>query len=306
MQDTLSTTTAAPTRFQCRHIHADGRQCGSVSLRNENFCYFHHTTRVPIRNARERKGRRSTFDLPLIEDRASILRAISEIITRISTNEVDSRRAGLLLYGLQIAVISLPKEPAITEDTPIEPTVEEITIDPELGQLAPQIEFSERARGGRHEKTLEQILLEDWKREEGCERHEAETEASLHLLDQEPEDLEDREVQPIPRIQAVAQPPTRPRRRNAKITASSGGAISTPHGGIRIPSTIGPRNAAHHGTIVVRCRISGLITSPSSTAIIPYSPSTIATRNSVSSPPERLAAIAGPATASIPPIPGTN
>ncbi len=211
MQDTSITTTAAPTRFQCRHIHADGRQCGSVSLRNENFCYFHHSTRVPIRNARERKGRRSTFDLPLIEDRASILRAISEIITRISTNEVDPRRAGLLLYGLQIAVISLPKEPAITESTPIQPTVEDITIDPEQGPLAPQIEFSNRTRTGKQPKDLEQILMEDWARDEEYHRRQADAqtqaEAPIFPWNEDPGDSNDA---PVPRIQALADQTSSP------------------------------------------------------------------------------------------------
>ena len=69
---------------RCQFIYADGRRCGSISLRQEHFCYFHHTTRRPIQNPRERKGRRSTFDLPLIEDRASIQRAVSEILARIA------------------------------------------------------------------------------------------------------------------------------------------------------------------------------------------------------------------------------
>jgi hypothetical protein len=34
-------------RYQCRRVHADGRQCGSPALRSEAFCYHHHTTRHP-------------------------------------------------------------------------------------------------------------------------------------------------------------------------------------------------------------------------------------------------------------------
>jgi hypothetical protein len=43
--------------------------------------------------------------------------------------------------------------------------------------------------------------------------------------------------------------------RKAKITANNGGASNTPQKGIMMPSTMGPRNAAHQGTLVVRCSI---------------------------------------------------
>ena len=101
--------------FQCRHIKTDGLRCRSACLRREQFCYFHHTTRVPIRNPRERKAtlsRREAFDLHLVEDRASIQLAIARILQRIAANELDTRRAGLLLYGLQIASVNLPPSTA--------------------------------------------------------------------------------------------------------------------------------------------------------------------------------------------------
>ena len=70
MQDPQTTTTPAPTRFQCRHILANGLRCRAVCLRHEEFCYFHHTSRVPIRDAQQRqerqdrKSRRAAFQLP--------------------------------------------------------------------------------------------------------------------------------------------------------------------------------------------------------------------------------------------------
>ena len=99
----MTTSETNITRFQCRHIFTDGHRCGGVSLRNEEFCYFHHNTRKPVQNPRARRSRRSTFTLPLIEDRSSIQHAINEVLQRIASNEIDPRRAGLLLYGLQNA-----------------------------------------------------------------------------------------------------------------------------------------------------------------------------------------------------------
>jgi hypothetical protein len=143
-------------RFQCRHIFTDGRRCASPCLRGEEFCYYHHTTRRPIANPKQRRTRQSTFHLPLPEDRSAIQSSIGEVLRRIATNEIDPRRAGLLLYGLQIASLNLPapakamsKPSSRTtyrderEDPAPEEQVEEIVIDPALGTLAPRTEIHE-------------------------------------------------------------------------------------------------------------------------------------------------------------------
>jgi hypothetical protein len=43
------------------------------------------------------------------EDRSAIQLAIGEVLRRIASNDIDPHRAGLLLYGLQIASLNLPK-----------------------------------------------------------------------------------------------------------------------------------------------------------------------------------------------------
>src|SRR5438270_4513912 len=140
MHHTIDTETDAPKRYQCRHIFTDGHRCGSPCLRGEHLCYYHHTTRKP---APRTHG--SSFELPLPEDRSAIQASIGQVLQRIAANDIDPRRAGLLLYGLQIASLNLPKPPAHRKAKP-EPIelVEEITTDPELGILAPRTELSER------------------------------------------------------------------------------------------------------------------------------------------------------------------
>jgi hypothetical protein len=141
-------TTEAPKQYQCRHIFTDGRRCSSPCLRQEEFCYYHHTTRKPVANPRRRRSRSSTFHLPLPEDRSAIQSSIGEVLQRIASNDIDPRRAGLLLYGLQIASLNLPKTQPAQRNAKLEPVetanqiVEEITIDPTLGVLAPRAEVS--------------------------------------------------------------------------------------------------------------------------------------------------------------------
>ncbi len=125
--------------YQCRHIFTDGHRCGSICLRGEPFCYYHHTTRKPA--PRQSLGSHASFDLPLPEDRSAIQSAIGMILQRIANNDLDSKRAGLLLYGLQIASLNLPKQQPRDEE---EEQIHEITTHPELGTLAPQTEIHEK------------------------------------------------------------------------------------------------------------------------------------------------------------------
>ena len=159
-------TNEAPKQYQCRHIFTDGHRCASPCLRQEEFCYYHHTTRQPIANPRQRRTRRSTFDLPLPEDRSAIQSSIGQVLQRIAANDIDPRRAGLLLYGLQIASLNLPKAPPAREDNSREPqappqTVEEITIDPDLGILAPRAEVNKPEQ----RKSSVRLLLDKMERE---------------------------------------------------------------------------------------------------------------------------------------------
>ncbi len=131
----------AQRRFQCRHIFTDGHRCGSPCLRREDFCYYHHNSRArrSIRTHAETidlsqgEYRASPFTLPNPEDRSAIQVAIGEILHRLAANELDPRRAGLLLYGLQIASINLPHARAAA--APPEP-VEDTVTDPDLGTVA--------------------------------------------------------------------------------------------------------------------------------------------------------------------------
>jgi hypothetical protein len=141
-------TTETPKQYQCRHIFTDGRRCASPCLRQEEFCYYHHTTRKPVAGLRQRRNRRSTFDLPLPEDRSAIQSSIGEVLRRIASNDIDPRRAGLLLYGLQIASLNLPRQQNTQRNAKSEPveTVEEITIDPTLGVIAHRAEVAAIAK----------------------------------------------------------------------------------------------------------------------------------------------------------------
>ena len=180
-QTYYSTEPDEETLYQCRHILTDGRRCGSPSLRKEHFCYYHHKIRrpVPIRELEARRGMQGVFELPNPEDRSAIQHAIGQVLQRIAANELDPRRAGLLLYGLQIASLNLLKN---DQKVIPEAYVEAVEVDPEFGELAPQTEFTENhGRKGSVAKLLEKLKNE--------------------------RDQRQREAAVLPKVQAVAAEP---------------------------------------------------------------------------------------------------
>jgi hypothetical protein len=92
----------------CGHILTNGELCNAIPLRDSNFCYWHHKARAR-RRRHERIGgpismeANSGLDLPFLEDSNAIQVTIQEIMQAILDRRIDNKRAGLLLYSLQLA-----------------------------------------------------------------------------------------------------------------------------------------------------------------------------------------------------------
>jgi hypothetical protein len=91
---------------------ANGKICEGPALRDSNLCYWHHKARHRRRH-RERIGRRvkrsakTDIVFPLLEDGNSIQIGLQEVLHALLDGRIDTRRAGLLLYGLQVATSNL-------------------------------------------------------------------------------------------------------------------------------------------------------------------------------------------------------
>jgi hypothetical protein len=122
---------------ECRHVLASGTSCNSPALTESNWCYFH--TRLYQRQGQRRAARHThrrpdgrfaalpapegsttetidygpypvgasapaaPLDLPPVEDTESIQLALIDVLQALAANQIDTKRAGLLLYGLQVA-----------------------------------------------------------------------------------------------------------------------------------------------------------------------------------------------------------
>src|SRR2546429_288030 len=112
-----------------RHaVHTPSRnpictQCGSPALRNGEYCYFHRRWRMTTVDLSHSAHHVTTeFVLPVLEDADSIQITLGQIMRMIVCRQVDTKSAGLLLYGLQIASANLRR-------TRFEPYHKDVTVD---------------------------------------------------------------------------------------------------------------------------------------------------------------------------------
>ncbi len=93
----------------CRHIKTNGLQCHAPALVGGQWCYFHnrlhtrHSRFRPNDANREYFTRGRDLELCALEDRESVQLAISVVINALATNNIETKRATALLYGLQLA-----------------------------------------------------------------------------------------------------------------------------------------------------------------------------------------------------------
>jgi hypothetical protein len=119
---------------RCRHLRINGGRCNAMALNGKAFCYFHmHNRRKPS----TKPAQSNTVDygsipvnapvaptplhleVPLLEDRTAIQVSITRIVLALAANEIDPKRAGLLLYALQIASSNLRHDLTVDpEDMP--------------------------------------------------------------------------------------------------------------------------------------------------------------------------------------------
>lgn len=134
----------------CQHTLTTGLRCKSPALRTDDFCYFHTAFRRQQRELADESRRPPEFiapnfnsrgdfvgmgpvkpqhidgtrgvirkplevDLGLLEDAAAIQLAISNVLQALAIGRLETRRASVLLYGLQLASTNARFVPDPTE-----------------------------------------------------------------------------------------------------------------------------------------------------------------------------------------------
>lgn len=139
---------------QCEHVMVNGEFCRGVALRGRPYCYFHlsHVGRR-LREAHVHDVARKfhleealiPMELPLLEDANSIQLALTQVLNALLHKRLDVKRAGLALYGLQMALSNLANGvgPGVSEDATIAGRYDHFEDDYQLPHDIPDLKTDE-------------------------------------------------------------------------------------------------------------------------------------------------------------------
>jgi len=119
-----SSSSPAPSPAKtCHHIKTSGVQCGSPALRGRRYCHYHQRAR-PIMVNFASQDNPILFALPIFEDAHAIQFTLRNVAHHLLEGFISEKKAGLMLYALQIASANLRNLKAE------EPQPDQVIVDP--------------------------------------------------------------------------------------------------------------------------------------------------------------------------------
>ncbi len=125
----------------CRHIKTNGLQCQSPALIGHRLCYFHTRQATRHRNYRPNQDLDPFFEpgrhirLNIIEDRDSLLTALSQTVNAMATGQIELKHGKAILYGLSLASQAIQQQEVQQKDNP--------ELAPSPGTVVQHIVYSE-------------------------------------------------------------------------------------------------------------------------------------------------------------------
>ena len=181
---------------QCEHIKSNGEFCGSPALRGRNYCYFHLTYRGRRLRAERAQAQvtglaraygldpeaaaaaaaQVPLELPPLEDANSVQIALMQVIDAILHNQLDNKRAGLVLYALQTASSNLHRGANFAQaaSAVVAGGYEAFEEDYELADEVPELRVEEDAGLEEDDEDEEEEETEEEENEDDEETDEAE------------------------------------------------------------------------------------------------------------------------------------
>src|SRR5271157_2428295 len=93
---------------RCKRMKMNGTQCESPALRDQKFCYFHQRcSPVQLDVSTSAAEPAALFFLPVLEDAVSIQATITQVCEHLLHRRLDPKKAGVLLYAMQVASSNL-------------------------------------------------------------------------------------------------------------------------------------------------------------------------------------------------------
>ncbi len=141
---------------RCTHIKTSGAQCGSPSLKDKEFCYYHQENRtVPAEIYLDGETYCDhVMMLPPLED-AHAIQTMLQHVQLMLQHRIDRKDAGLMLYALQIASGNLKQMQAE------KPGPTQMVREPEKVGETPMGRTPWSAAGSGHDPDLSKEEAED-------------------------------------------------------------------------------------------------------------------------------------------------
>ncbi len=152
LRDNLECADRAP---RCEKVREDGTVCGCPQMRGYRYCYAHE---------RMLQTQSQKLELPAPEDANGIQMAIMRVQKALIDDEISEKKAGLLLYSLQMASSNLKHTTFTAKDKVVVTEMREVPAAPssrviaDIGKSKPfTTEDTKEHKGSCKSESLPQI-----------------------------------------------------------------------------------------------------------------------------------------------------
>jgi len=101
---------------KCAHTLESGSTCKSPAVRGTSLC-FHHTPHENLK--RRRSCEYEPFELPPLNNKNSVMIAISQVLSRLAMRRIKRSEAVTLIYGLNIVARLMTELDQTSDEEPI-------------------------------------------------------------------------------------------------------------------------------------------------------------------------------------------
>lgn len=90
----------------CRHRMPTGATCHSPAMRESAYCYYH----ARLHRLQDRRGpAKSRIKLPVLDNKNAFQIGLTDVLNAIASGQLEPRRGGRILYGMQMAATALKR-----------------------------------------------------------------------------------------------------------------------------------------------------------------------------------------------------
>jgi len=95
---------AVPT---CQYWMDNATRCGSPATKGKRYCCSHQRAHQRTARKKAEQTRQRWFESTPLHDSKAVQRALTQVMQRLASGQVEHKQAGQILYKLQTASVNL-------------------------------------------------------------------------------------------------------------------------------------------------------------------------------------------------------